>query len=66
MSFTPLQSIALRRAEALAQEAEDKLHKVARDHGFVSELCTWDTSASDLTVLIRELKDIIGALKAEK
>ena len=66
MSFTPLQSIALRRAEELAYEAEDQLHKLSREHGFINELCTWNTPASDMMVLIRELKDIVGALKAEK
>lgn len=63
--FTPLQSLALTRAADVLKDAEHGLHKLSLSHNFVQELCTYDTQENDLMKQIRELSDIINALRRE-
>lgn len=65
MAFSKLQKIGLSDAVRLLSGLEDDIHSLAREHGFVKELCTRDTKASQFNERLNHAKDLVQAVLEE-
>jgi len=65
MSFTLLQKVALNHADSLVNSLDEKMRRLSQEHNFVNQLCTRDTTANDMAVIIRVLDEIVTALRQE-
>lgn len=65
MAFSKLQKIGLSDVVRLLSEMEDDIHSLAREHGFVKELCTRDTKVSKFNEKLNHAKDIVQAVFEE-